>query len=270
LTTAYEKFSYLDVSVSEGVATIYINRPEKSNACDEVGHRELATILRVIQCDDSVRAAVITGRGPTFSVGGDIALVQAIHSSPAVAIRTMREARELIQSHIECDKPIVAAINGVGMGASLAFALLCDYIVIERGVNIADGHIRAALSAGDGGTMIWPLTMGLTKAKRFLMTGDSIDAEEAERLGLVTEVVSSDRSLQRATQVARRFADGPQTAIRNTKMALNQWLRLAQTTSFDFSLALEFLSAVDEDVPRALQELRNRRVGAMPIDQHLE
>lgn len=118
--------------------------------------------------------------------------------------------------------------------------------------------------------MIWPLTMGLTKAKRFLMTGDSIDAEEAERLGLVTEVVSSDRSLQRATQVARRFADGPQTAIRNTKMALNQWLRLAQTTSFDFSLALEFLSAVDEDVPRALQELRNRRVGAMPIDQHLE
>jgi enoyl-CoA hydratase len=269
VNTAYAGFSYLDVAVDDCVATIHINRPDKSNACDGDGHRELSTILRVIQGDDSVRAAVITGRGPTFSAGGDLALIDTMHSSPEEAMRTMREAREVIQSHIDCEKPIVAAINGVGMGASLAFALLCDYIIIERKVRIADGHIRAALSAGDGGTLIWPLTVGLTKAKRFLMTGDWIEAEEAERLGLVTEVVDQGRALERAMQVARRFATGPQLAIRNTKMALNQWLRLAQMTSFDFSLALEFLAAVGDDVPKALLDLRNKGIGAMPRDPGL-
>jgi enoyl-CoA hydratase len=269
MSTTYSEFSYLDVEINDGVAIIHINRPEKSNACDSEGHRELSTILRVLQGDDAVRAAVITGRGSTFSAGGDLALIEAIHDSPVVSTQAMREAREVIQSHIDCEKPIVAAINGVGMGASLAFALLCDYVIIERTVKIADGHIRAALSAGDGGTLIWPLTVGLTKAKRFLMTGDWIEAEEAERLGLVTEVVDQGRSLERATQVAHRFAQGPQLAIRSTKVALNQWLRLGQMTSFDFSLALEFLAAAGDDVPNAIQDLRNRGIGAMPADPGL-
>jgi len=269
LNTAYKGYSYLDVALGDGIATIHINRPQTANACDAMGHRELSTILRAIQSDDSVRAAVITGRGSTFSAGGDLKLIEEMHASPSDAIRIMREAREVVQSHIDCEKPVVAAINGVAMGASLAFALLCDYVIIERDVKIADGHIRAALSAGDGGTMIWPLTVGLTKAKRFLMTGDSIEAEEAERLGLVTEVVDQGRSLERAIQVATRFAEGPQAAIRATKTALNQWLRLAQMTSFDFSLALEFLVAVGDDVPKALQDLRNRGIGAMPADPGL-
>ena len=133
---------------------------------------------------------------------------------------------------------------------------------------VADGHIRAALSAGDGGTLIWPLTMGLTKAKKYLLTGDWIGAEEAERLGLVSEVVDAGRSLERAVDVARRFANGPQLAIRATKMALNQWLRLGQMASFDYSLALEFLSASDDDVPRALESLRARGAGAIEPDSH--
>ena len=87
--------------------------------------------------------------------------------------------------------------------------------------------------------MIWPLTVGITRAKRWLMTGDWIDAHEAERIGLVTEVVPTGESLERATEVARRFVAMPQMAVRLTKQALNQWLALGTTVSFDYSAALE-------------------------------
>lgn len=266
-TDPYSDFSFLDISIRDHIATVLLNKPSKLNACDAAGHTELSTVLRVLQSDEAVRAVVVTGAGRAFSVGGDLDLVDEIHESPQANVRVMNEAREIVRSQIDFEKPIVAAVNGVAMGASLAFALLCDYIVMERQARIADGHIRAALGAGDGGALIWPLTMGLTKAKKYLMTGDWLGAEEAERLGLVSEVVNEGQSFNRAMAVARRLADGPQFAIRATKMALNQWLRVGQMASFDFSLALEFLSAGHEDVPRALRSIREGGAGAIAPDQ---
>ena len=262
----YSSYSYLDVTVKDGIAVIVINRPEKMNACGRPEHTELSTILRVIQDDDDVRVAVITGAGKAFSVGGDLDFLDEMHADTRLTVDVLKEAREIVQAHIAFEKPIVCAINGVAMGAGLAFALLCDYIIVERHAQLADGHIRAALASGDGGALVWPLTVGLTKAKRYLMTGDSIGAEEAERLGLVSEVVDQGRSLDRAMFVARRFAAGPQLAIRYTKMALNQWLRQGQLTAFDYSYALEQLTFADDEVATAVKGLRERRESAIPPD----
>jgi enoyl-CoA hydratase len=264
MSDRYGRYEYLDIAVDDGIAMITFNRPEKLNACDRSGHTELAAILRDLHGDDDVRVAVVTGKGRAFSVGGDLSLVEELSEyNPKRTLDLMREAREILQSHIDFDKPIVAAINGVAMGANLAFGLLCDYIIMERQARLADGHIRAALTAGDGGTVIWPLAMGLTRAKKYLLTGDWIDAVEAERVGLVTELADEGRSLERALEVARRLADGPQLAIRTTKMALNQWLRLGQLASFDQSLALEFLIARDEGVRNAVSNVRQGGVGAI-------
>lgn len=252
----YNSYKFLDIVVDDGIACITINRPEAKNACDREGHSEFARILTDLARDDDVRAAVVTGAGRTFSVGGELELLEHLSSHPEDVPEVMDEARGIVNLHIALDKPIIAAINGVAMGAGLAFAMMCDWVVVERQARLADGHIRVALAAGDHASLVWPMCIGLMKSKRYLLTGDSIGAEEAERLGLVTEVVDEGMSLQRAMAVARRLADGPQTAIRHTKRSLNQWLRVGAAQTFEYSLALEFLAFSSSELKNALQAIR--------------
>jgi len=259
----YDKYSFLDVTVDDGIALIVCNRPEVLNASRKSDHKEFSTILRDIGADDDVRVAVITGKGRAFSVGGDFESLEELSQSRQTAPALMRPVREIVSSHIDCEKPIICALNGPALGAGLSFALLCDIIIMERQAWVADGHIRAGLGAGDGGCMIWPLAMGLTTAKKYLLTGDSISAEDAERYGLVSEIAEEGKSLERAMAIARRLADGPQVAIRFNKMALNQWLRAAQVTAFDFAMALEFLGGTQDEVRVAVEDLRNGGIGAI-------
>ena len=263
----YGKYQFMLVDVKEGIAFVTINRPHKANAVNRELHAEFGMILRDLARDDDVRVAVVTGAGKTFSVGGDLDLMEYQNMHPEELDKTLDEAREIIYAHIDLEKPIIAAVNGVAMGAGLAFAILCDFIIMERQVRVSDGHIRAAIAAGDGGAMIWPLTVGLTKAKRYLLTADWITAEEAERIGLITEVVEEGQSLKRATQIAERLSAGPQIAIRYTKRALNQWLRLGAVTAFDLSIALELITWPMNDVKKALTDLKARQPGAIPPEK---
>ena len=250
-------YEFLDVGVADQIATITFDRPTKANAVDAIGHAELGRVLRDVAAADEVRVAVVTGAGGVFSVGGDFDLIEGLTTGDAEArMRSMAEARELVQAHLDLDKPVIAAINGFAAGAAAAFALLCDIAIAERGAQIGDGHMRAALAAGDGGTIVWPLSVGMMKAKRYLLTGDFVGAEEAERIGLVTEVVEEGQALPRAMEMARRLAALPQAALRFTKRALNQHLRLAAIQSFDYSLALEIMSAETGETAAALAELR--------------
>ena len=260
----YSNYEYIDVTVDDRVATLTLNRPEKLNACRVSDHMELIQILHDIQHDDDIAVAIVTGAGRAFSVGGDIELLEQVAVDDNVLHQLVHDARAVIDAHEALDKPIIAAINGWAMGAGLAFALLCDIIYAERGVKMADGHIRAAIAAGDAGALIWPLTVGLTRSKRYLLTGDAIDAEEAERIGLISEVVEPGTSVAHATAMARRLADGPQTAIRYTKRALNQWLRLGSVTAFDYSVALEMLTFRTDDFRVALENLKATKTPAIP------
>jgi enoyl-CoA hydratase len=262
----YSDFDFLDVKVDDsGICTIRFDRPEKLNACTADGHDELPRVLRAIQQDRAVKVAVVTGNGRAFSVGGDLSLLEEAHRNRGAGLAELLAAgRELVLAHVDLTKPIIAAVNGDAMGAGAVFALLCDVIVVERSARISDGHLRAAIAAGDGGVLAWPLAVGLVKAKWYLMTGDWISAEEAERIGLVTEVVADGASLDRANGIARRFAAGPAQAISYTKIALNQWLRAGVPTAFDLSAALEVLSMVSDDAGEALRSLRETGRGAMP------
>lgn len=262
----YGHYRYLDIAVDDGTCVVRIDRPEKLNSCSAEDHDELPRILRDIQQDTDVRVAVVTGNGSAFSVGGDIDLLQALNENRGDTLSgVLRTGRELVLAHVDLEKPIIAAVNGHAMGAGAAFALLCDVIVADRSALIADGHVRAAIAAGDGGVIAWPLTVGMAKAKWYLMTGDWISAEEAERCGLITEVVDDGDCLPRAMEIARRFADGPQLAISYTKVALNQWLR-AGVAAFEHSAALEGLTMVSEDAGEAVRQLRETGKSAMPPD----
>lgn len=254
------RYSFLRVRTEGRIAFIEMDRPERMNACDAVEHGEFPAILRDIAADPAVDVAVLHGAGRAFSVGATYEWMEDLTRDRALLLDLHAQVRELVRAHIDNTKPVVAAINGFATGSGLMFALLSDYIVIEEHARIADGHIQAALAAGDGGTLIWPLTVGITRAKRYLMTGDWIDAVEAERIGLVTELVPTGTSLQRATEVAERFRGMPQLAVRSTKQAINQWLSLGASTSFELSAALEMqtFDTGGDEVRAAVQRLRDQ------------
>jgi enoyl-CoA hydratase len=135
---------------------------------------------------------------------------------------------------------------------------LADISIINQDTRFTDGHIRIGVVAGDHAVAIWPLLCGMAKAKYYLMLCESLSGEEAERIGLVSLAVDEDQLVAKAFEVANRLATGSQTAIRWTKYALNNWLRMAGP-AFDTSLALEFMGFGGPDVHEGMASLRQKR-----------
>lgn len=222
----YDDFEFLDVSVEGSIATVLLNGSEDGNALPPTGHHEFVRIWSELDVDERVDAVVVTGAGEAFCGGPSAALLAAMKDRRFM-MGVMESIGELVVQLVDFSKPTVCALNGTpGSGGALMVALLSDILVAERHVVICDGHTSRGIAAGDGGVLAWPVAMGLMRAKRYLLLGDELGAEEAERLGLVTEVVESGASLERAMEYARRLVAGSSTAIRFTKRSLNEWLRV--------------------------------------------
>ena len=142
---------------------------------------------------------MVTGEGKAFSAGGDLDWIAAAgRQLRARRCAAMREGGDIVRTMIECDTPIISAINGVAVGAGLAVALLADISIINQDAKLTDGHLRIGVAAGDHAVAIWPLLCGMAKAKYYLMTSDFIDGREAERIGLVSKAVPADEVLPEA------------------------------------------------------------------------
>lgn len=261
------EYQHLRIETTDGVALVTLDRPDVYNATNDVLHAELTRVWRDLDADPAVRVIVVTGAGNAFSAGGDLADIEARAALPAeerfeAIVRVMKEAEAIVYEMVNCDKVIVSAINGVAVGAGLAVALMADISLIAEDARLTDGHARLGVAAGDHAAIIWPLLCGMAKAKYYLLTCDFIDGREAERIGLVSRCVPRAELLPEALRIARQLADGPQYALRFTKKALNQWLRLGGITAFDYSLALEmlgFFSGAPAEGARAIQEKRPPR-----------
>jgi enoyl-CoA hydratase len=255
----FSEYQHLRVTVDDGVALVTIDRPEVYNATNDRLHWELTQIWGDIDRDRAARVAVITGAGDkAFSAGGDLAAVEARAALPAeerfeAIFGVMKEAQELVYGLVNAEKIVISAINGVAVGAGLAVALLADISIMAEDARLTDGHTRLGVAAGDHACMIWPLLCGMAKAKYYLLTCDFIDGREAERIGLISRAVPRDQVLPEAMRIARGLADGAQPALRLTKRALNQWLRLGGLASFDYSLAVEMLGFMGADVPAGIK-----------------
>ena len=222
------------------------------------GHGELAGIWRDVGADDTVRCAVLRGEGLGFSGGGDLGLVQDMASDFEVRTRVWKEARDLVYNVINCDKPIVSALHGPAVGAGLVAGLLADISVASRTAKIVDGHTRLGVAAGDHAAIIWPLLCGMAKAKYYLMSGEHLYAEEAERIGLISKVVDDDKLQETALQVAINLTKASPSAIRWTKLSMNNWLNQAWPI-FENSLALEILGFSGPDVVEGLKAYDEKR-----------
>jgi enoyl-CoA hydratase len=241
-----------------GILEIIIANQGRLNAATEDMHRDLAQVWRSIDIDDAVRVVVIRGEGANFSSGGDFSMIERMIEDEATLLRVWKEASDLVYNLINCSKPVVSAIRGNAVGAGLAIALLADISVAAENARILDGHTKLGVAAGDHSVIIWPLLCGLAKARYHLLTNKPLSGVEAERIGLVSVVVPDEKVIETALEVARTLGNGSATAMRWTKHALNNWLRLAGP-SFDTSLALEFLGFRLKDVREGLSAAREKR-----------
>ena len=241
-----------------GVLQVTIDRPERMNATDERLHSELAGVWRHIERDRETAVAVVTGAGDAFSAGGDLEMIERMAGDYRRVAAMAAEAASLVTNMLECEKPIISAINGSAVGAGLAVALMADISVIAAEARLTDGHLRLGVVAGDHAAIIWPLLCGMAKAKYYLLTADFIDGAEAERIGLVSRSVPGEQVLDTALGIAQRIATGPQLAARWTKRTLNHWLRAA-IPAFDASLAYEMLSFLGADVREGTRAIAERR-----------
>jgi enoyl-CoA hydratase len=240
------------------VLRVTMAREERLNAANETMHRELAEVWRDIDADPTVSAAILTGAGKAFSAGGDFEMVQHVAEDFATRARVWKEARDLVYNVIDCSKPIVSAMRGPAVGAGLVAGLLADISIAATEARIIDGHTRLGVAAGDHAAIVWPLLCGMAKAKYYLLLCDPVSGAEAERIGLVSLAVPDADLDAKAVEVASRLAEGAPSAIRWTKYALNNWLRLAGPT-FDASLALEFLGFTGPEVREGLAAHREKR-----------
>jgi enoyl-CoA hydratase len=252
-------FPSLEFAAPDGaVLEIVIANAGRLNAATEAMHRDLALVWREVDADDAVRAVLVRGAGEHFSAGGDFAMIEHMIEDEATLLRVWKEASDLVYNLINCCKPVVSAIRGTAVGAGLAVALLADVAVAARNARILDGHTRLGVAAGDHAVIIWPLLCGLAKARYYLLTNQPLSGDEAERIGLVALAVDDAEVRTTALRIATQLAAGSATAMRFTKHALNNWLRLAGP-SFDASLALEFLGFRLGDVRAGLEAVRSKR-----------
>lgn len=205
------------VADRDGIRTITLNRPHRKNAMTWAMWCELADVLRDTGRDRSVRALVFTGAGGAFCSGADISVPDARHP-----LDKMRIFTDLALQLHELPIPTVAAVTGVAIGAGWNLALGCDLVVATPEATFAQIFARRGLSLDLGGSWLLPKLVGLQQAKRLALLAETIDAAQAEKLGLVTWIVAADEIGDFTGTLAARLAAGPPVALAQTKALLNE------------------------------------------------
>jgi enoyl-CoA hydratase len=242
----------------DGVAEVVFGPPGGMPAMDARGHAQLARLWPRLDAHAGVRAVLVHSEGRGFCAGGHVDLVKELTDSDAGRWRVLKEARELVQNIVDCDKPVVSAIHGACVGAGAAVALMADISIAALDAKIIDGHTKIGVAAGDHAAAIWPLLVGPAKAKYYLMLCETLSGAEAERIGLVSLAVERAQLLPTARGIARRLSQGSATALASTKRTLNHAVRLLQP-AFEQSLAQEFLGFAGGDAREGLAALKAKR-----------
>ena len=227
----------IDVEVVDGVATIALNRPEKRNAINMQLHRDLAAALKLVQRDRSVRALLLTGRGPGFCAGQDLSefMMAKADEDFRVDDHVRSTFNRTIMTLRGMEIPVVAAINGVAAGAGWSLALAADIRFASEDAFFTQAFSKIGLVPDTGSTWFLPELIGTSRTLELAFTGDPIDAQRALDWGLVNFVVPGAELLERASDYATRLASMPTLALGITKRAVYR----ATTTTLEDALEYE-------------------------------
>jgi enoyl-CoA hydratase/carnithine racemase len=220
--------------VKDKIATITLNRPDKLNAFTGPMIDAWAGALGEAQRDDTVNVVVVTGAGRAFCAGGDVGRMGQGAPTPLEHKNQLWENIHRVPRTLEAmDKPVIAMVNGLAVGAGMGMCLMCDVRVASHEARFSTGYVKVGLVPGDGDTYFLPRLVGAAKALELLWTADFVEASEALRLGIVNRVVPAAELSEATYGLARQIADGPQIPIRMIKRLVYQSLRLDLRTHLD-------------------------------------
>ncbi len=255
----YSRYEFLTLTMDDRVAIITLNRPERRNAAHDPMHRELEEIFRDVAEDDEIRAIVVTGAGEAFCAGGDAESMDTGEFIPKGPRIPFNGVRRLVNHMLDVEQPIIGAINGDAAGLGASLALLCDVTFVAENARVGDTHVKMGLVAGDGGAVIWPMLVGMARAKEYLFTGDWVSGTEAERIGLVNYALPTEEVLPRAMAFARRMAKSAPMALRWTKYSMNKLIRDQVNLALDTSMFLEAATMETKDLQEAARAFLEKR-----------
>ena len=241
------------------VLHVTFNQPDSLNSFFDRSHTELAHVFDTCALHEGTDIVVLTGSGRAFSAGGNIPAMRRLHENPAEMRSTVKEAKRVIRSVLECDKPIIAKVNGDAVGLGATVALFCDVVIANENARIADPHNSVALIAGDGGSIIWPQLIGYGKARHYLLTGEKIMAREAEAMGLIYKAVAPEQLDAEVNAYVDRLLALPAQALRWTKETYTMPLKQLATMMMDTGMAYEALMSASSDHGEAISAFEAKR-----------
>lgn len=237
-------YETLRTETTDGVATITIDRPEKRNALNGQVRRELMAALDQLESDSAVRVVVITGAGEkAFVAGADIG--EFADRTP-MEQRAAMEGRRVFEAIAAFPRPVIASVNGYALGGGCELALACDLRIAARSARFGQPEVNLGILPGGGGTQRLPRLVGLGRAMRLILTGELIGAEEAERIGLVDEVVDDGDLRARTLELAGSIAKHSPIALKLIKEAVRASAEMPLSAGLAFEREL-FISAFSSD-----------------------
>lgn len=248
-------------ATDNGVSWITLNRPEAMNAVTWEQRERVIGLLAEASADPAVRAVVLTATGRGFCAGADLRGAPATGERvPGDVARTIRlGAQRLIAAVLDCEKPVIAAVNGTaaGIGAHLAFA--CDLVLAAGSAKFIEVFVRRGLVPDGGGAYLLPRLIGPQRAKELMFFGDSLPAAEAERLGLVNRVVPDEELAATAREWAQRLAEGPTRSIALTKQLVNASLDADRSMAFAAEAMAQEINMTTQDANEGVASFVERR-----------
>jgi enoyl-CoA hydratase/carnithine racemase len=245
-----QDWQHFDFAVADRVATVTLNRPEKLNPLTFESYADLRDLLGELPHRGDTDVLVIRGEGKAFCAGGDVNEIigELITMEPRDLVRFTRMTGEVIQAMRECPIPIIAGIQGMAAGAGSVIALAADFRVVAASGRFAFLFTRVGLSGGDmGAAWLLPRVVGVGRATSLLMLGDTIDAETADRYGLVSELVADGELDTAVERLARRLADGPTLAFAHTKALITRELDMSLQASLELDAMTQALLMTTAD-----------------------
>jgi 2-(1,2-epoxy-1,2-dihydrophenyl)acetyl-CoA isomerase len=242
----------------DAIGKTTLNRPEKYNSFVREMALALQNILNDCANDDSIRCILITGSGKAFCAGQD--LKEATDPEGPEIEQIVREHyNPIIRKIREIEKPVIAAVNGIAAGAGANVALACDIVVAGKSANFIQAFSKIGLIPDSGGTYFLPRLIGLPKATALMMTGESISAEKAEKMGMIYAVYEDTEFESKSLQLAKSISEMPTKGLGYTKRLLNHSLNNSLEDQLDLEAETQALSAKSEDHKEGIQAFLEKR-----------
>lgn len=254
-------FDTIEYTVREGVATITLNRPDKRNAINDDMQRELAGALKLVERDPNVRALLLTGSGPAFCAGQDLAELAMAQGLDSFRVDDFVRStyNRLVLTIRELALPVIAAVNGVAAGAGWSLALAADIRFAGTDARFTQAFAKIGLVPDSGSTWLLPELIGTSRALELAYTGDVIDAERALEWGLVNFVVDGDELVDTAHAYARRLAQMPTRALALTRRAMHRSPHVSLRDALEYEAQLQQHAAHTQDHVEGVTAFLERR-----------